>query len=448
MKKNIFYLSVLMVTVFSGTAAFAQITIPGIIDASNSPFICSNANQYLINGKVYVKAGGSIVFEEGVVVKGVKKPTPAEASALVITRGGTIDCQGTNVRPVVFTSNEPTPKSGDWGGIVLLGSAPLNRADTSIEGIDLPSLPAGIDVFYGGGGGGAGNPDQSSGVIRYARIEYAGANVTPNAELNGLTFGGVGRGTEVDFVQVIYGTDDAFEFFGGTVNAKHLIGVGNDDDSWDFDFGYNGHLQFVVSVLSATKPSYSSDPNGIESDNDNITSANSPRTNATITNMTTIGMEDLLTATSPAPARVLLNGARFRRNSSFTVRNSIFMGFPTGVRFDAGGVPGSPADVSRFQNNIVHGFTTTDNGASIDASNTEILGDQFNSNQTVQLTDPFNITLPDFRPSAASPAVSGANFTGLTSVPATFFSTTTYRGAFSTSQNWAATWARFFSFPL
>jgi hypothetical protein len=458
MKKNIFSFSILLVTVFAVTNSFAQViilpngaTIPSLITAGQT-IVCSNNQTFILDGKVYVQSGGAIQMGQGTIIKGVKKPTPAEASALVITRGASIDCQGTNTNPAVFTSNEPIPHVGDWGGIVLLGSAPLNRADTSIEGVDLPSLPIGVDVFYGGGGAGLGNPDQSSGIIRYARIEFAGANVTANNELNGLTFGGIGRGTEVDFVQAIYGSDDAFEWFGGTVNAKHLISYGNDDDSWDFDFGYNGHLQFVVSVESLSKPTYSSDPNGIESDNDATGSSATPRTNATISNMTVIGTEDSLNASEflPAPgSKRILYGARFRKNSSLTVRNSIFMGFPTGVRFETAN---TITDAVRFADNIVHGFRVTDLGASIPASNTEILGNVSNSNATVQLTDPFNPTSPDFRPAVTSPAAAGANFSGLTTIPANFFtapSTPTYRGAFPTTvQNWAASWSRFITFPL
>lgn len=455
MKKNFFPLTMLLFSVFTATDIFAQTivlppnaTLPGQVQAGEI-IVCSNNTTYFLDGKVYVKSGGQIQIGQGTIIKGVKKATPALASALVICRGGTINCQGTNTNPAVFTSAEASPHVGDWGGIVLLGSAPLNRADTSIEGVDLPSLPSGVDVSYGGGGAGLGNPDQSSGIMKYVRIEFAGANVTPNNELNALTFGGIGRGTEIDFIQALYGSDDGFEWFGGTVNASHLVSFGNDDDNWDFDFGYNGHLQFVVSVLSLSKPTYSSDPSGIESDNDATGSANSPRTNATITNMTVIGVEDSLNASEflPAPgSKRLITGARFRRNSSYTVRNSIYMGYPRGVVFESAG---SIADVSRFQFNLVHGFRATDAGASINGTNSEFLGNVSNSNASILLNDPFNPTSPDFRPASSSPAAAGADFTGFTSVPVSFFQTTTYRGAFpSTLQNWAASWTRFITFPL
>jgi hypothetical protein len=457
MKKNIFYSMFLVVSVFAGTASFGQITLPSIITTTtpgvvNNVFQLSAGNTYLINGKVYVQGGVTLAIDEGVLIKGVKKATPAEASALVITRSGRIEANGTITNPIVFTSNETVPVSGDWGGVVVLGSAPLNRADTSIEGIDLPSLPAGVDVNYGGGGAGLGNPDENKGVIKYVRIEYAGAVISNGNELNTLTSGGVGRGTLYDYIQASYGNDDGFEWFGGTVNAKHLISMASDDDNWDFDFGYSGHLQYVVSVQRLSKATYSSDPNGIESDNDGAGSANAPRTNVSISNMTTIGVEDSLNASEflPAPgSKRFLYGARFRRNTSLTVRNSIFMGYPTGVRFESAG---TIADATRFANNIVHGFRVTDLGASIPTSNLELLGDVTAANDRVQLTNPFDVTNPNFRPLAASPAFSGADFVGLTSVPSNFFALNqagtvfpTYRGAFAPgSSNWAGTWTRFF----
>ncbi|MEJ7737049.1 MAG: hypothetical protein WKF97_06450 [Chitinophagaceae bacterium] len=269
------------------------------------------------------------------------------------------------------------------------------------------------------------------------RIEYAGASVSANNELNSLTCGGVGRGTLIDFVQATYGADDAFEFFGGTVNAKHLIALAPDDDAFDFDFGYGGNIQYAVSVLSPTKATYSSDPNGIESDNNGTGAVSAPRTNAVISNMTVIGFEDLTTAN----AKNILNGARFRRASSYTVRNSIYMGYRVGVTLESAT---TMADVANFQFNIVHGFNSVAVGGTLPATNNQFVGDVDFSNANVDLTDPFNPTAPDFRPTPSSPAATGANFTGFTGTPASFFQTTTYRGAFTLTTNWAATWSRFF----
>jgi hypothetical protein len=439
MKKKIISLVVIVVSMMAGVKSFAQatITLPSII---SEDFVCTADNIYLINGKVYVQGGATLFIDEGTTIRGVKKATPALASALIITRSGRIEATGTNTNPIVFTSNESLPQTGDWGGIVILGSAPLNRADTTIEGIDLPSLPAGVDVGYGGGGAGLGNPLEDKGVLNFVRVEYAGANVSDANELNGLTFGGVGSGTVLDFIEVLYGRDDSFEWFGGTVNAKHLISLAPDDDNFDFDFGYVGSIQFAVSKLSPDRLTYSSDPNGIESDNNQFGTTLAPRTRATISNMTIIGLEDSTTASEflPAPgSKRILNGVRFRRASSYQMANSIIMGYPVGARFESSS---TQADVANFRNNIVHGFRIVDRDASIPASNTEILGDVDFSNATVDLTDPFNSTAPDFRPTPTSPAASGASFSGFGS----FFQSTTYRGAFSLTTNWAATWSRFF----
>jgi hypothetical protein len=438
MKKKFLTFVAFAAAFFTVKSSYAQTTLPGII---STDFTCVAGETYIIDGKVYVNGGATLFIEEGVTLKGVKKATPELASALVITRTGRIEATGSAENPIVFTSNEPvaTRQSGDWGGVVILGSAPLNRVDQTIEGINLPTVPPGVDINYGGGGAGLGNPNENKGIMNYVRIEYAGAAVSPNNELNGLTMGGVGRGTFIDFVEVLAGADDAFEWFGGTVNCKHLIAVAPDDDAFDFDFGFTGNIQFAISVLRNEKPTYSSDPNGIESDNNGTGALDNPRTNPTISNMTVIGFEDSTTA--GVLGKRSLNGARWRRATSLTVRNSIFMGFPTGVAFESAA---TQADAARFANNIVHGFRVVSSGVALPATNTGILGEVGFSNETIDLVDPFNLTFPDFRPSLASPAAAGASFTGFVGTPANFFQVTTYRGAFSTGTNWNATWSRFF----
>ncbi|HAN66285.1 MAG TPA: hypothetical protein DCQ34_08510, partial [Chitinophagaceae bacterium] len=125
---------------------------------------------------------------------------------------------------------------GDWGGIVLLGNAPTNRSTT-------PIIEGGINSQYGGN-----IPTDNSGVLKYVRIEFAGIAADPNSEINGLTLGGVGSGTTLENIQVSYGNDDAYEFFGGTVNAKNLIAFATADDDYDFDFGYTGRIQFGITL--------------------------------------------------------------------------------------------------------------------------------------------------------------------------------------------------------
>ncbi|THU39211.1 hypothetical protein FAM09_11900 [Niastella caeni] len=390
---------------------------------------------YVLDGKCYVTNNATLILQEGTHVEAVKKSTNDSASALIVTRGAQLFAAGTPEDPIVFTSHQASPATGDWGGIVLLGNAPLNRADATVEGINLPSVPAGVDVNYGGGGAGLGDVDHSAGQLEYVRIEYAGASIAQDNELNGLTCGGVGAGTVLNHIEVAYGNDDAFEFFGGTVNAYYLFALAPDDDAFDFDFGYRGHIQYALSVLDAGE-NYSANPNGIESDNNATGATDEPRTKAIISNMTVIGVE----TSSQAASLGLLNGAQFRRHSSYEVRNSIFMGFPTGLALASAG---SQADFANYSYNLVHGFNAVINPATITlpVSNGQYVSS--NANTNIQLADPFN---GDFRPLATSPALSlGTNYTGLPSD----FEVQSYRGAFgafvsgdATANNWLAGWTR------
>ncbi|WP_207513519.1 hypothetical protein [Longitalea luteola] len=393
---------------------------------------------WVLDGKTYVTNGATLIVPEGTRVEAKKKSTNDSASALIITRGSQLFAVGNAQNPVVFTSHEANPASGDWGGIVLLGNAPLNRADATIEGINLPSVPAGVDINYGGGAAGQGDVNHKAGELQYVRIEYAGAAIATDNELNGLTCGGVGAGTVLDHIEVAYGNDDAFEFFGGTVNAKYLFALAPDDDAFDFDFGYRGHIQYAVSVLDPNE-TYSANPNGIESDNNGTGAADQPFTNPYISNMTVIGWSNAISGT--------LSAAHFRRHSLYDVRNSIFIGFPRGIRLES-----TPTinHASHFSHNIVHAFNasqvldpvTAPFGAGIFTSTAS------NSNADVVLNNPFNLSSPDFRIVAGSNAATlGTDFTGLDGYPG-FFTATSYRGAFDVvaagnTNNWLAGWAKY-----
>lgn len=424
------------------------VTLPQVIATSRT---LSKDTLYILNGKCYVDSGAILTIQAGGRIEGVNRKVGNNndtASALIITRGAKLYAEGTSTNPIHFTSHEASPQPGDWGGIVLLGKAPLNRADTTIEGIQLPTVPAGIDVNYGGGGQGLGDTLDCSGKLQYCIIEYAGAIISTDNELNGLTCGGVGAGTVLDFIEVYRGNDDAFEFFGGTVNAKHLFAFEPDDDAFDFDFGYRGKIQFAVSVLTSSASNYSANPNGIESDN-NATGADlQPYTRATISNMTVIGLSDSTTAA----AKGLLNGNYYRRKSAWRITNSIFMGFPVGLRVDAP----VPALDTIYRNSLIQAFNTTVQGVTINATNA--LYRTPNANTDIKLKDPFGAT-PDFRPEATSPALSRSrDFSNLAttpaggscSAPAWLFGTVSYIGAFGAYNaaslginNWLFGWARY-----
>jgi hypothetical protein len=246
----------------------------------------SNDTIYMLQGKVYVKAGGTLNIAPGTLIKGDKT---VAGSCLIVVRGGKIFAIGTQDQPIVFTSSE-TPgnrASGDWGGIVLSGNARVNVTGGigTLEGGNL-SNPDGTvsDGQYGGL-----NDLDNSGELRYVRIEYAGFAFAPNNELNSLTLAAVGSGTKISYVQCSYGFDDAFEFFGGTVSAHHLVSFRGNDDDFDTDFGFSGKVQFGVSLRDTAVADAVSGANGFESDNDATGTGNTPNTTAIFSNMTLIG---------------------------------------------------------------------------------------------------------------------------------------------------------------
>ena len=188
---------------------------------------------YRLDGLVFVESGTRLVIEPGVTVVG------GPGAALIVTRHATIQARGTSTEPIVFTSAKPEGEraSGDWGGVVLLGNAPINRGQASVEGIARGDRRA----TFGGD-----DPASSCGVLEYVRIEFAGYPFGADNELNGLTLGGCGRGTHVRYVQVHRGTDDGIEILGGTVDLKYVFVSHAGDDSFDWDMGWTGRSQFVV----------------------------------------------------------------------------------------------------------------------------------------------------------------------------------------------------------
>ncbi|MCK6601830.1 MAG: T9SS C-terminal target domain-containing protein, partial [Bacteroidetes bacterium] len=275
MKKLQSVLSGLML--LAGTA-FAQPQIVEVSGDITGQVTWTSDKSYLLKGFVRVQSGGELTIQPGTIIYGEN----ATQGSFIVKPGGKVIAEGTEYAPIVFTSEFAKPGSsveparGDWGGVILLGKAPINPAGgtSSIEG---------PGDSYGGS-----DPEDNSGVLKYVRIEYAGIAFTPNNEINGLTFGGVGRGTTIDYVQVSWANDDSFEWFGGTVNAKHLIAYQGLDDDFDTDFGFSGKLQFLLSIRDKEIADVSGS-NGFESDNDATGSTSSPRTSPTWYNVTLIG---------------------------------------------------------------------------------------------------------------------------------------------------------------
>ena len=302
---------------------------------------------YLLKSIVVVKSGGRLIIPAGTEIRGKADmvSTPKQYATIVVERGGWISVNGTLSSPVVFTSAKPigSRDRGDWGGLVLCGSAINNQGpNIQLEGFNNVSFNNQLG-FHGGM-----NDADNSCNINYLRIEFGGIAFEPNKEINGLTFASVGNGSSVDHVQVSYSGDDSYEWFGGTVNCKHLIAYKGTDDDFDTDFGYRGAVQFGVGYkdtayfdLSWNSASGASTSEGFESDNDASGSGRLPLTAAVFSNMTMVGpipagmtWSQLSTVQKGAFRR----GARIRRNSRLSIINSIFMGYRNFVMFDGDSV--------------------------------------------------------------------------------------------------------------
>jgi hypothetical protein len=285
----------------------------------------SGSKTYLIRGLVYVKDGAALNIEAGCTIRGEKSTAN---SSLIIAKGSKLYALGTLAKPIVFSSDQPAGlrNMGDWGGVMILGSAHYNGAggQSNIEGI-----PAAPETQYGGGN--SPNDNENSGVLQYIRIEYGGYEQAPNQKTNAFMLAAIGERTTIDHIQVSCSNEDGFKWFGGTVNCKYLVSYRNKDDNWDSDNGYNGTVQFGLSI---NDPNVASDPNisaseGSESTNDAVESEATPFTNPLFCNLTEIG------PLRGNPAAVIASG--YRRNVSFTnnshlkIVNSVLMDFPTGV---------------------------------------------------------------------------------------------------------------------
>lgn len=239
--------------------------------------ILDPANDYVITGPVLMADGTTLTIPAGMTIWA--QPVGVNAY-IAIQQGAQINAVGTAGEPIVFTSNSSNPSSGDWGGLVMCGRAPINS--TADGSTDTATSEVG-GLSYGGN-----IADDNSGILQYVRIEYAGGAIDGNAELNGLSAYALGSGTTIDFVQVFEGSDDGFEFFGGTVNASHLVVVNSEDDSIDWTEGFIGNLTDVY-VQHGVSHDKAFECDGYNTDFSNEAGYFSA---PTITNVTVIGAND------------------------------------------------------------------------------------------------------------------------------------------------------------
>jgi hypothetical protein len=384
--------------------------------------------KYLIKGFIEVESGATLTIEAGTRIFGDK----ATKGTLIINRGGKIEAVGTSADPIVFTSNEAAGNRapGDWGGIIICGKAPVN-------------LPGGTGVVEGGVEAVFGGTDaaDNSGILQYVRIEYPGIAFQPNNEINGLTLASVGSGTTIDHVQVSYCGDDSFEWFGGTVNCKHLVAFGGLDDDFDMDNGYSGKVQFAVSLRDPDQAD-ASGSNGLEHDNDASGSGATPYTTPVLSNVSIFGPQATPSTTINSNYK---RSNHLRRNTHSRVFNSVFAGFPTGLLVDGSACETNCDNGDLKVKDCVYSAMTTElavaSGSTWDIATWFASGSNttYTDNAQLGVNDAFNLTAPDFTLSGSSPLATGAAFSdGDLSDP--FFTNVPFKGAFGTD-NWTSGWA-------
>lgn len=403
-----------------------------VLTGSYERDITLTPGTYTLKGYVYFTSGTTLKIPAGTIIKS----DVSQKGALIIERGAKLDAQGTATSPIVFTSGKPAGQRarGDWGGIILLGNAPTNRPTSPA-----PLIEGGVDRRYGGT-----VVNDNSGTMRYCRIEFAGIAAEPGSEINGLTMGGVGVGTTLEFIQVSYGNDDAYEWFGGNVNARNLIAYASSDDDLDFDFGYTGKIQYAI-VQRRPEIADTDAGNGVEADNDGTGTLALPYTRPTLSNITWIGPNG-----DPNTQANLNFANRWRRSVRFEVRNSIMMGFPKGgfSMESAATANAFKTDTSIFRNNLVHALADAYRvdataGGVISAADVKTKAEAngcvtYTNPNDIMLEAPFNWDAPNYMPKAGSPALSGANFAGLDP----FFTVVTFRGALGVN-NWTTGWTSY-----
>ncbi len=350
---------------------------------------------YQLDGWVYVKSGTTLTIEPGTIIRGSK----ANKGALIIEKGAKIIAEGTASNPIVFTSNQDAGSRsyGDWGGVMILGKATVNKVDPIIEG--------GPTSTYGGS-----DDTDNSGILKYVRIEFPGIAFQPDKEINGLTMGGVGSGTEIDYVQVSFSGDDSYEWFGGTVNARHLIAFRGWDDDFDTDFGYRGMVQFAVSLRDPAVADAGSGSNSFESDNDGSGSDATPYTQALFSNVSSFGPFETPETNINANYKRALH---LRRNTKLNIYNAIFAGYATGLFIDGTTTQANAAaNDLKVRNTILAGCKDIF-AADFDSSffvTAEFENVSMSENTGLEITDPFNLESPDFLPLSGSPVLTASSW--------------------------------------
>lgn len=451
-----------------GLAGPIKITVPApsTVDSTltgtiTSTITLSASKIYGLRGVVYVADGATLRIEPGTIILG----EVGQTSAICINRGGKIYANGTPEKPIVMTSGAvPGQRDrGDWGGLLIMGRARTNLVEAPIEGGIADGPDKKINAWYGGN-----DDEDSSGVLRYVRIEFAGIAESPDNELNSLTMGAVGSRTVIDHIQVSYNGDDGIECFGGTVNMKYVIAMNTLDDDFDTDNGYRGKMQFGV-IKRFSEYADQSNSEGFESDNDSKSSENTPFTSPVYSNITVVGpVADLSWTAGSGPNTYnakFLTAAQIRRNSRLSLYNSLVVGWPRGIEMtNQNTVRGANADSIRVRHNSFYGIkddtrnfyfgsgTNAEGKVQSDWLTAVEPGNSFTNGQgnvgdLAKLSNayPSDMQLFDVSPEAGAEYLTTADFTADPIIPIAdpFFTKVNYRGAFAQGERWDLPWAEY-----
>lgn len=409
-----------------------RVDLPAEISADRT---LTNDRAYRISGIVQVRNNATLTIEPGTVLEG--QPGSQPPSVLLVTTTGRLVAEGTRSRPIIMTSSQPIGRRqrGDWGGLILLGRAPINDPSGRLNIEGLPDSP---DTLYGGT-----DANHNCGSLRYVRVEFAGALLRPNEETNSFTWGGCGKATRAEYLQAHYGLDDSFEWFGGNNDARYLVGTYGADDYVDVQIGYTGRLQHVLALANADLSN-----RGIEADNYERDFNAAPLGAAQMYNFTMVGNAARGFDETDA-AGILL-----RRGAAGTYNNMVVYNWSSSTL----SIANNDSVVARLTANPptlqMNGLLLWDNGKNANLPNT--VDRQVNAayspyvgagrplRQFVAadplMRRPLEYSDPDFRPTFASPLLR-ANWV-LPPDDGFFDQTARYIGAFG-DVNWAEEWATF-----
>lgn len=376
------------------TAPGTQPTTADLQGEYTSDLVLEANQSYTLSGGVHIKSGARLVIPEGVTITAVDDDTP---DYILIEQGARIEANGTATNPIVMTSQ--LKEAGAWGGIHICG-----RAHTNAEG--------GIGRSEIGNATYGGNDDNdNSGTLRYVRLEYTGFALDEEHEANGISFYGVGNGTTVEYCQAYKGSDDGFEFFGGSVNVRNMVATSCSDDSFDWTEGWNGKAQFLVAYQeNESTLGYDCDCL-MECDNNGDNNQATPVAHPVIANVTLIGNDGDA------------QGVRLREGTEVELYNAIITGKALPLTVESAGTENALADGTSVLEYVA-------------------LGGVLNSNENIYTNDMFaaaagNLTDQTF--SFTNDYV-GTVDGGKDLSADSFFTQTDYKGAVSASNDWTDGW--------